>query len=444
MQKIQLSDHFTYKKLIRYSIPMIGVLIITSIYGVIDGLFISNVEGDIAFSAVNLILPGVMMFSSIGFMIGSGGAAIVSKTLGEGKRDMASKYFSMLIYLLIISGIICAIIGAIFTKQIANLLGASGKMIDYCIEYGRILFLFLPFMMLQYAFQSYFAVAEKPTFGLIITICAGLANFIGDFLLIKVFSFGVSGAAVASGASMVVGSIPAILYFALNKNLKFKLVPTKFNFKIIRQALSNGSSEMVSYLSMSFVNMLYNAQLMKYYGENGVSAYGVIMYVGFVFSGFYMGVSQAMAPVVGYNYGAQNKEELKNVFKKSIVTLSIIAIFLTLFAELLSYPIGFVFFRKNKELLSLTKMAIRLYAIGYIISWVNIFGSAFFTGLNNGFASAVISFGRMLVFQLSAIFIMPLIFGEKGLWLAMVVSECLSLFVTSFFVLTKRKKYGYL
>ncbi len=444
MQKIQLSDHFTYKKLIRYSIPMIGVLIITSIYGVIDGLFISNVEGDIAFSAVNLILPGVMMFSSIGFMIGSGGAAIVSKTLGEGKRDMASKYFSMLIYLLIISGIVCAIIGAIFTKQIANLLGASDKMMDYCIEYGRILFLFLPFMMLQYAFQSYFAVAEKPTFGLIITICAGLANFIGDFLLIKVFNLGVGGAAVASGASMVVGSIPAILYFALNNNLKFKLVPTKFNFKIIRQALSNGSSEMVSYLSMSFVNMLYNSRLMKYYGENGVSAYGVIMYVGFVFSGFYMGVSQAMAPVVGYNYGAENKEELKNVFKKSVITLSVVAIFLTVAAELLSYPIGFVFFKKNKELLRLTIMAIRLYAIGYIISWVNIFGSAFFTGLNNGFASAVISFGRMLVFQLSAIFIMPLIFGEKGLWLAMVASECLSLLVTSFFVITKRKKYGYL
>ncbi len=444
MAKIQLSDHFTYKKLIRYSIPMIGVLIVTSIYGVIDGLFISNVEGDIAFSAVNLILPGVMMFSSIGFMIGSGGAAIVSKTLGEGKNQKASEYFSMLIYLLIICGIVCAIIGAIFTKQIANLLGASDKMMDYCIKYGRILFMFLPFMMLQYAFQSYFAVAEKPSFGLIITICAGIANFIGDFFLIKVFNFGVSGAAVASGASMVVGSIPAIVYFAINKNLKFKLVPTKFNFKIIAQALSNGSSEMVTYLSMSFVNMLYNAQLMKYYGENGVSAYGVIMYVGFVFSGFYMGVSQAMAPVVGYNYGAENKEELKNVFKKSMITLSVIAIFLTAAAEGLSHPIGFVFFRKNKELLDLTTMAIRLYAIGYVISWVNIFGSAFFTGLNNGFVSAVISFGRMLVFQLTAIFVMPLIFGEKGLWLAMVTSECLSFFVTTTFIISKRKKYGYL
>lgn len=390
MAKIQLSDHFTYKKLIRYSIPMIGVLILTSIYGVVDGLFISNVEGDIAFSAVNLILPGVMMFSSIGFMMGSGGAAIVSKTLGEGKKEKASQYFSMIVYFLIIIGIVCAILGCILTKQISSLLGASEKMEKYCIEYGRVLFLFLPFMMLQYMFQSFFAVAEKPNVGLLITLCAGITNAIGDYLLIVVFRLGITGAAVASGASMVVGSVPAIIYFAFKKDLKFKLVPTKFDWKALGHTMSNGSSEMVTNISMSFVNMLYNAQLMKYYGENGVSAYGVIMYVGFIFSGCYMGVSQAVAPVVGYNYGASNEEELKNVFKKSLIILAVMAIFLTGSAEALSKPLAYVFFSHNEELLKLTTYAIRLYAIGYTISWINIFGSAFFTGLNNGLVSAII------------------------------------------------------
>ena len=443
MAKIQLSDHFTYKKLIRYSIPMIGVLILTSIYGVVDGLFISNVEGDIAFSAVNLILPGVMMFSSIGFMMGSGGAAIVSKTLGEGKKEKASQYFSMIVYFLIIIGIVCAILGCILTKQISSLLGASEKMEKYCIEYGRVLFLFLPFMMLQYMFQSFFAVAEKPHVGLLITLCAGITNAIGDYLLIVVFKFGITGAAVASGASMVVGSVPAIIYFAFKKDLKFKLVPTKFDWKALGHTMSNGSSEMVTNISMSFVNMLYNAQLMKYYGENGVSAYGVIMYVGFIFSGCYMGVSQAVAPVVGYNYGASNEEELKNVFKKSLIILAVMAIFLTGSAEALSKPLAYVFFSHNEELLKLTTYAIRLYAIGYTISWINIFGSAFFTGLNNGLVSAIISFGRMLVFQLATIFILPLIFDSTGLWLAMPVSEVFSLIVTVTFFITMRKKYNY-
>ncbi len=443
MAKIQLSDHFTYKKLIRYSIPMIGVLILTSIYGVVDGLFISNVEGDIAFSAVNLILPGVMMFSSIGFMMGSGGAAIVSKTLGEGKKEKASQYFSMIVYFLIIIGIVCAILGCILTKQISSLLGASEKMEKYCIEYGRVLFLFLPFMMLQYMFQSFFAVAEKPNVGLLITLCAGITNAIGDYLLIVVFRLGITGAAVASGASMVVGSVPAIIYFAFKKDLKFKLVPTKFDWKALGHTMSNGSSEMVTNISMSFVNMLYNAQLMKYYGENGVSAYGVIMYVGFIFSGCYMGVSQAVAPVVGYNYGASNEEELKNVFKKSLIILAVMAIFLTGSAEALSKPLAYVFFSHNEELLKLTTYAIRLYAIGYTISWINIFGSAFFTGLNNGLVSAIISFGRMLVFQLATIFILPLIFDSTGLWLAMPVSEVFSLIVTVTFFITMRKKYNY-
>ncbi len=443
MSKIELSDHFTYKKLIRYAIPMIGVLILTSIYGVVDGLFISNVEGDIAFSAVNLILPGVMAFASVGFMMGSGGAAIVSKTLGEGKKEKASKYFSMIVYFLIIVGTIFATLGCLLTKQISSLLGASEKMEKYCIDYGRVLFLFLPFMMLQYMFQSFFAVAEKPQVGLIITVCAGLTNAILDYLLIVVFSLGIKGAAVASGASMVVGSVPAIFYFIYKKDLKFSLVLTKFDWKVLGRTMSNGSSEMVTNISMSFVNMLYNAQLMKYYGENGVSAYGVIMYVGFIFSGCYMGVSQAVAPVVGYNYGASNNEELKNVFKKSLVILAVMAIFLTASAELLSKPLGYVFFSGNKELLSLTKHAIRLYAIGYTVSWVNIFGSAFFTGLNNGLVSAIISFGRMLVFQLATIFILPLIFDSNGLWVAMPLAEVFSLIVSISFFIGMRKKYNY-
>ena len=440
---IELSEHFTYKKLIKFTLPTIVMMIFSSIYGIVDGLFVSNCVGSDAFAAVNLIMPALMIFGSVGFMIGTGGSAIVSKTLGEGDNEKANKYFSMLIYLLIILGTVFSIIGIVFLEPIAIILGAEGQMINYCVQYGRILLVGLTAFLLQNCFQSFLVVAEMPTFGLVISVCAGITNMILDFLLIYVFKGGVIGAALATTISQILGGIIPLVYFIRKNKSKLKLVKTKFSLKPIVKACTNGSSEMVTNLSLSLVNMLYNIQLMKYAGTNGVVAYGIIMYVGFIFIGTYLGYSIGSAPIVGYHYGANNLDELKGLLKKSLKLIVITSIIMTGIAEIFAKPLASIFVSYDKELLEFTTNAIRIYALSYIVSGINIFTSGFFTALNDGVTSAVVSFIRTLVFQVGAILILPLLLKTTGIWLAVVVAEILSLIVSFVFLVVKRKKYKY-
>lgn len=441
--KIQLSEHFTYKKLIKFTIPTIIMMIFTSIYGVVDGIFVSNCVGSDAFAAVNLIMPILMIFGTIGFMIGTGGSALVSKTIGEGDKKKANQYFSMLIYLLIITGIILTIIGMVFIEPMSKLLGADESMLKDCITYGRTIIIFLVVFVLQNCFQSFLIVAEKPTFGLIVSIVTGITNMILDFLFMYVFKMGVFGAALATGISQFIGGIIPLIYFICNKNGTLKLVKAKFEWKAIFQACINGSSEMLTNLSMSLVNMLYNMQLMKYAGPDGVVAYGIIMYVGFIFAGTYLGYSIGTAPIIGYHYGAENTEELKNLLKKSLRLIAITSLVMTGLAEILSRALASIFVSYNLELLNMTTRAIRLFSISFIISGFNMFASSFFTALNNGVVSAAISFLRTLVFQIAMIFILPAILGLDGIWLAVVFAEILSLIVSSIFLIKNRKKYQY-
>lgn len=442
--QIQLSEHFTYKKLIKFTIPTIIMMIFTSIYGVVDGIFVSNCVGSEAFAAVNLIMPALMILGTIGFMIGTGGSALVSKTIGEGKKDKANEYFSMLMYLLIIVGFILTIVGIIFIKPISALLGAEGEILNYCVIYGRTLLIALIPFVLQNSFQSFLVVAEKPQMGLIISIAAGITNMILDFLFIYVFKMGVFGAALATGISQFVGGIIPLIFFSRKNSSLLKLTKAKFEFKAIVQACTNGSSEMLTNLSMSLVNMLYNMQLMKYAGSDGVVAYGIIMYVGFIFIGTYLGYSIGTAPIVGYHYGAKNKEELKSLLKKSLKLILITSIVMTGIAELISKLLASIFVSYDLELLEMTTRAIRLFAISYIISGFNIFASSFFTALNNGIVSAAISFFRTLVFQVAMILVLPMIWGIDGIWLAVVFAEILALIVSIIFVVVNRKKYEYI
>lgn len=440
---IQLLEHFSYKKLIRFTIPTISMMIFTSIYGVVDGLFVSNVVGSEAFAGVNLIMPALMMLGSVGFMVGTGGSALVSKTIGEGKKELANRYFSMLIYFLVLVSIVLAFVGILFIRQISELLGAEGEMINICSVYGRTLLFALPFFMLQNCFQSFLVVAEKPAMGLGVSVAAGLTNMLLDFLFIYVFGLGVFGAALATGISQLIGAMIPIIYFARKNKSPLKLVRTKFEIKPILKTCANGSSEMVTNISMSLVNMLYNLQLVKYAGYDGVVAYGIIMYVGFIFVGTYLGYSVGVAPIIGYHYGAGNTDELKSLFKKSLILICSAAVILTACAELLSSTLAGIFVGYNKELHDMTTNAICLFSLSYIISGINIFASAFFTALNNGLISAVISFLRTLVFQIAFIFILPLIWGLNGVWLAVVGAEIFSLIVSLIFFITNRKKYKY-
>lgn len=440
---IQLSEHFSYIKLMRFTIPTIAMMIFTSIYGVVDGLFVSNIVGSEAFAGVNLIMPALMMLGSVGFMVGTGGSALVSKTIGEGNKKLANRYFSMLIYFLLIVGIVLSILGNVFIRQISELLGAKGEMVDICSTYGRTLLCSLPFFMLQNCFQSFLVVAEKPAMGLCVSVIAGLSNMVLDFLFIYVFRLGVFGAALATAISEFVGAAIPLIFFIRKNNSPLKLIKTKLELKPILRTCSNGSSEMVTNISMSLVNMLYNLQLVKFAGYNGVVAYGIIMYVGFIFSGTYLGYCVGVAPIVGYHYGAANTAELKNLFKKSLFLLSSAAVVLTACAELLSSVLAGIFVGYNQDLHNMTTNAIQLFALSYIISGINIFASAFFTALNNGLVSAVISFMRMLVFQIAFIFILPELLGLNGIWLAVVGAEICSLIVSVSFFVANRKKYKY-
>lgn len=442
--KISLGEHFDYKKLIKFTIPTIIMMIFTSIYGVVDGLFISNIVGSDAFASVNLIMPFIMILGTLGFMIGTGGSALVSKTLGEGDKEKANQIFSMLIYFLLIAGLVLSILGFVFIEPIAKLLGADSSTLSNCIIYGRVLLVALIPFLLQNSFQSFLVVAEKPIMGLIISIIVGVTNMILDFLFIYVFKMEVFGAAFATGISQLVGGIIPFIYFIRKNPTKLKLVKSKFDRKSLFQSCINGSSEMLTNVSTSLVNMLYNMQLMKLVGADGVVAYGIIMYISFIFSGTYIGYSIGIAPIVGYHYGSDNKEELKNLFKKSLILISIVSVTMTLLSELLSRPLASIFVSYDKNLLDMTTTAIRLFSLSYFISGFNIFASAFFTALNNGFVSALISFMRTLVFQLIMIIVLPIIFKLNGVWLAVVVAEFLTLLVSVICFKANRKKYGYI
>ena len=441
--RIQLSEHFSYQKLLRFVLPSVVMMIFTSIYGVVDGLFVSNFVGKTPFAAVNLIMPLLMILGALGFMIGTGGSAIVSKTMGEGNLEKANQYFSMLVYVTIAGGILLTILGQIGIRPLAMAMGATENMIDDCVLYGRILLVSLTAFMLQNVFQSFFVTAEKPQLGLGITVAAGLTNMVLDFLFIAVFHWGVAGAAVATALSQVVGGIVPIFYFVRPNNSRLRISKAKWDGRALLKSCTNGSSELMTNVSMSLVNMLYNFQLMRLVGENGVAAYGVIMYVNLIFVSIFLGYSIGSAPIVGYHYGAANHGELKSLFRKRLTLIGIAGIVLTLLAVGLSGPLSKVFVGYDEELFALTKHGFRLYSLSFLVTGFNIFGSAFFTALNNGVVSATISFLRTLLFQIIVVLVLPIFLGINGIWLAIVVAELMALVVTVLFFITKRKQYHY-
>lgn len=441
--KIKLSDHFTYKRLFQFVFPSIVMMIFTSIYGVVDGLFVSNFAGKTEFAAVNLIIPFPMLLGAFGFMIGTGGSAIVSKTLGEGDKEKANAYFSMLVYVTIGVGILLSVPGIVYIRKIAALMGATDDLLEFCVTYGRLLLCSLTPFMLQNVFQSFLVTAEKPGLGLKITIAAGLTNIILDYLMIGVWKWGITGAALATGISQIVGGFIPLVYFVRENTSELRLVRATMDWNVFRKTCFNGSSELMTNLSLSLVNMLYNLQLMKYAGENGVAAYGVIMYVNFIFISVFIGYAIGTAPIVGYNYGAGNHEELKNIYGKSISFNLFSGILMSIIAIALSGLLAGIFVGYDKELFAMTTSGFRIYSIAFVVMGLNIYGSAFFTALGNGLVSALISFLRTLLFQLIAVLVLPLIFGLNGIWAAIVVAEGAALVVTVAFLTANRKKYHY-
>ena len=442
--KIQLSDHFTYGRLLRFTLPSIVMMIFTSIYGVVDGIFVSNFAGKTAFAAVNLIMPYLMASGVIGFMIGTGGTALISMTLGMGDKRKANELFSLLTYVSIAGGLILTVITILFMRPVAILLGATGQMLEDCVLYGNITQIALTAYVLQFAFQSFCITAEKPNLSLIMMVTAGVCNIVLDALFVAVFRWGLVGAAVATATAQIIGAIVPLVYFVRPNDSLLQLGKCRFDGKALLRTCVNGSSELMSNLSMSLVSMLYNLQLIKYAGENGIAAYGVIMYVNFIFVAVFIGFTIGSAPIIGYNHGAENHGELKSMFRKCMVIVGFFAGIMAAAALLLARPLSQIFVGYDPELMEMTVRGFAIYSLSFLLCGFNIFGSSLFTALNNGLISAVISFVRTLICQIAAVLLLPLILGLDGIWWAIVVSEGVALGLTVFCFVKFKGRYHYL
>ena len=440
---VRLSDHFTYKKLFRAVTPSILMMVFTSLYTIVDGVFISNLVGKVPFAGLNLIYPVIGAIGAVGFMLGAGGSALVAKILGEGDSARANKVFSMVVYFTAIVGIILSVVGALVVEPVAKLLGATEELLPHCVTYGRILLAAIVAFMLQNMFQAFFIVAEKPLLGFLISVIAGVTNMVLDAAFVAGAKLGLAGAAYATITSQMVGAIIPLIYLSVKNKSPLRLVLTKFELKPIIRTCTNGSSEFLSNVSISIVNMLYNMQLLRYVGEDGLAAYGVVQYLAFVFLATFFGYSIGSAPIISYHFGAQNTSELKNLLKKSLIIMIGIGAVMTALCEGLARPLSMIFVSYDRALLDMTTLAMRIFGVSFILSGISIFSSSFFTALNNGLVSAIISFMRTLVFQIFAIMVMPLLFGLNGIWTAVIVAEGLSVIVSIICIVLNRKKYKY-
>ncbi len=440
---IQLSDHFTYKKLLRFTLPSIIMMVFTSIYGVVDGFFVSNFVGKTPFAAVNFIMPFLMILGAVGFMFGTGGSALIAMTMGTGDKEKANRIFSMLVYVSAAGSVVISLLGILFLRPVASLMGAEGELLDNCVLYGRIILAALPAFILQYEFQSFFVTAQKPQLGLAVTMAAGIANMVLDALFVALFQWGLVGSAAATACSQAVGGIIPLLYFFRPNTSLLRLTKTSFDKTALIKTCVNGSSELMSNISMSLVGMLYNMQLMKYAGEDGVAAYGVLMYVNLVFLAAFIGYAVGTAPVISYHYGAGGQEELKSMLRKSFVIIGIFSVSMLALAEGLAKPLATLFVGYDQKLMELTLRGFMIYSFSFLFAGIAIFGSSFFTALNNGLVSALISFLRTLVFQVAAVLIFPLIWEIDGIWLSICAAEMMAAAVTLLFLAGQRRKYHY-
>ena len=440
---IQLSEHFNYKKLLRFTIPSVIMMIFTSIYGVVDGFFVSNYVGKIPFAAINFIYPVIMILGCFGFVFGAGGSVVIARTMGEGKPEKANGIFSFIVYLSIIISAVLSLISIYFLPQFASAMGAKGQMHADAVVYARILLYALPFLMLQFEFQTFFVTAEKPVLGLVSTLLSGFTNMFFDWLFMAVFRWGIEGAAVATALSQVVGGVIPLLYFGFSKGSILRLGKALPDFRALLKTVTNGSSELLSNISMSLVGILYNIQLLKFAGEDGVAAYGVLMYVNFVFISAFIGYSVGVAPVISFHYGAKNHRELKSLLKKSVVIIGTLSMGMFALSEAVAYPFSYMFVGYDKALLEMTLRGFFIFSFSFLFSGFAILGSGFFTALNDGLTSAFISFFRTLIFQLIAVLVFPIFWEIDGLWASNVVAEFMAVILTVFFIVLKRKKYKY-
>lgn len=443
--RIQLSDHFTYGRLIRFTLPSIGMMIFTSIYGVVDGFFVSNFAGKTPFAAVNLAWPFLMILSTVGLMFGTGGSAIVVKSFGEGDGDRANRCFSLFVYVAAAVGAVLAVLGIVFARPVIALLGGQDAMLENAVIYTRIILLALPFNVLQMLFQAFCTTAEKPRLGLLVTVASGITNMVLDAVLVMALpqEYKLAGAAAASALSQVVGGGVPLLYFGRKNSSLLHLGRCRPDGKVILQACTNGSSEFMSNIAMSLVSMLYNLQLLHFAGEDGVAAYGVMMYVSMIFSAAFIGYSIGAAPIVSFHFGARNHGELQSLLRKSLRMIGLFGAAMVLSSQALALPLSKIFVGYDPDLMHMTASGFRIFGLSFLFMGYAIYASGFFTALSDGLTSALIAFLRTMVFQVAAVLLLPKLWELTGIWMSIVVAEFMAVVLSAIFLLLKRKKYSY-
>lgn len=443
ISRIRLSEHFTYRKLLRFTLPTIVMNIFTSLYIIVDGYFVASFVGKTEFAAVNLIMPVLNIMGTIGYMFGVGGSALIAKILGEKNREKANSLFSLIVLTSSVLGILMMIPGFIFMSRITALLGAEGELLKNTILYGRIFILALPAWILIYEFQLFFVTAEKPGLGLAVTVCAGFCNILLDAIFIIGFKWGLAGAAAASALTQFVGGVFPLIYFRRKNNSLLKLVKPTWDGRAVMKCCTNGSSEFMAEAAPSLVGVVYNVQLLKFAGENGVVIYGLLMYISLIFWAIFVGYSNGVGSVFSYHYGAQDHAELKNLLRRSLVIIGITSVVMFVLSEIFAYPLSTLFLKDNRQLVLGAVHAIRVISFSYLFTGMAIFGSAFFTALNNGTVSALISFLRTFVFELGAVLLLPMLFGVDGIWYALIFAEFMAAFTSIIFMIALRRKYHY-
>lgn len=442
--QIQLSDHFDYSRLLRFTLPSIAMMVFTSVYSVVDGYFVSNYAGKQPLAAVNMAWPVIMMLASLGMMFGTGGSALIAAAQGRGRKQRANEYFSLIVYVVIVLGFVLAGATWFLMEPIMKLLGAEGNLLADCVFYGQVCLVGLPAFMMQMLFQTLFITSGKPQLGFYVTVGAGVANMILDGLFIGMMGMGLFGAALATDFGFLVGGIIPLFYFARNNSSSLRLGRACWKPHALLKACFNGSSEMLSGIASSIVTLLYNFQLLRYVGENGVAAFSVIMYVTFIFFAIFFGYCNGVAPVISFHFGARNQTELKNLFKRCAVFIGVTGVCLFILAQLTAPFLAKLFVGYDAELYNTTVYAFRIVCFSFLISGFGIFGSSLFTALNNGFISATISTCRSIIFEAGFVLLFPLLLGINGIWFAIWGTEIATLVLTAIFIIRKRKVYGYL
>lgn len=439
----ELSKKVGVISILKFTFPTIIMMVFMSLYTMVDGVFVSNLIGENALSAVNIVYPVSSIIIAISIMFATGGGAIIARNMGEGKDDEAKKNFSLIVATGIVIGVVMIGLGLIFIRPIIEVMGATPVLYDYCHDYLKMLILFAPFAVLQMLFQFFFVTAGKPKIGLFVIVAGGVANVILDYVFIVPVGMGIAGAALATGIGYSIPAIFGLIYFTIHRKGSLYFVKPKWNTKVLIQSCLNGSSEMVTNLATAITTFLFNIVMLKYLGENGIAAITIVLYAQFLLTSIYLGFSSGVAPVFSYNYGVQDKVQLKKLFKISFGFVIVTSVVTFLVSLLLSTSIVKVFVNEQSVVFELAKHGFLLFSICYLFIGINIFASSMFTAFSNGKVSAIISFLRTFGFIIIAIVFLPRLIGANGVWLAIPVAEILTLIVSAIYLIKGRKIYHY-